>query len=106
MLGKLLRTRNWRSIHLSHSFSDLNRFANTQNVAPLYSEMSFCFSYTSSDPSLRSAAVEGLQATQAQEAADFQAQQAALGSFTTRDTFNFVEADAFSGLEQLLGVLN
>jgi hypothetical protein len=61
---------------------------------------------TSTDPSLRTAAVEGLQADQAQQAATLQAQQAAWESFTTRDTFSFVEADAFTGLEQLLGVLN
>jgi hypothetical protein len=60
----------------------------------------------SSNPGLRDAAVQGLQADQAQQAANFQAQQAAWESFTTRDTFNFVEADAFTGLEELLGVLN
>ena len=60
----------------------------------------------SSNPGLRDAAVQGLQADQAQREANFQAQQVAWESFTTRDTFNLVEADAFTGLEQLLGVLN
>ena len=61
---------------------------------------------TSTDPSLRTATVEGLQADQAQQAATLQAQQTAWESFTTRDAFSFVEADAFTGLEELLGVLN
>ena len=61
---------------------------------------------TSTDPSLRTAAVVGLQADQAHQAANLQAQQAAWESFATRDMFSFVEADAFTGLEQLLGVLN
>jgi hypothetical protein len=60
----------------------------------------------SSNPGLKDAAVQGLQADQAQQIANYQAQQAAWGSFTTQDTFNFLEADAFTGLEQLLGVLN
>lgn len=60
----------------------------------------------SSNPSVRDTAIQGLQADQAQEMANYQAQQAAWDSFTTQDTFNFVEADAFTGLEQLLGVLN
>jgi hypothetical protein len=61
----------------------------------------------SSNPGLRDAAIQGLQADQAQQIENYQAQQAAWDSFTTtQDTFNFVEADAFTGLEQLLGILN
>jgi hypothetical protein len=61
----------------------------------------------SSNSALSSMAIQGLQANQAQEVASFQAQQVAWESFTAaRETFNFVEADAFTGLEQLLGVLN
>ena len=59
----------------------------------------------SSNPSLRDEAIEGLQADQAQQTANFQAQQAAWDSFTTQDTFDFIETDAFTGLEELLGVL-
>lgn len=56
---------------------------------------------------LNQMAMQGLQAQQAQQMATYQAQQAAWESFAAaRDTFNFVEADAFTGLEQLLGVLN
>jgi len=56
---------------------------------------------------LNQMAMQGLQVQQAQQMATYQAQQAAWESFSAaRDTFNFVEADAFSGLEQLLGVLN
>jgi hypothetical protein len=61
----------------------------------------------SSNAALSSMAIQGLQADQAQQMATYQAQQAAWDSFSSaRDSFNFVEADAFSGLEQLLGVLN
>jgi hypothetical protein len=47
-----------------------------------------------------------LEADQAQQSANYQAQQVAWESFATQDTFNFIEADTFTGLEQLLGVLN
>lgn len=53
-----------------------------------------------------SMAIENLQAQQAQETARLQAEQATWDSITTQETFTFVEADAFTGLEQLLGVLN
>lgn len=61
----------------------------------------------SSNAALASTAIQGLQAEQAQQMASFQAQQAAWDSFTsTSDSFNFLDIDAFSGLEELLGVLN
>jgi len=51
--------------------------------------------------------IQNLQAQQAQQMATYQAQQSAWESFAASgNTFNFVEADAFSGLEQLLGILN
>lgn len=60
----------------------------------------------SSNPALAAAAVQGLQADQAQKIANYEAQEAAFDTFTTRDTFDFLEADSFTGLEELLGVLN
>ena len=63
----------------------------------------------SSNAAVRAQALEGVQtidAIRASEIAKYQAQQAAWDSFTTRYTFNLIEADAFSALEQLLGVLN
>jgi hypothetical protein len=61
----------------------------------------------SSNPALSAAAVQGLQADQAQQVANYQAQQAAWGAFNeTQQTFDFIEADAFAALEELLGVLN
>jgi len=54
-----------------------------------------------------STAIQGSQAEQAQQMAAFQSQQAAWDSFTsTSDSFNFLDADAFTGLEELLGVLS
>jgi hypothetical protein len=39
--------------------------------------------------------------------AAYQSQQVAWDSFTlASDSFNFIDVDAFSGLEELLGVLN
>lgn len=56
---------------------------------------------------LNQMAMQGLQAQQAQQISTLQAQEAAWANFAAaRDTFNFVEADAFTGLELLLGVLN
>jgi hypothetical protein len=61
----------------------------------------------SSNAALASTAVQGLQAEQAQQMASFQTQQDAWDSFTlASDSFNFLDVDAFSGLEELLGVLN
>jgi hypothetical protein len=61
----------------------------------------------SSNSALASTAIQGLQTEQAQQMAAFQSQQAAWDSFTlASDSFNFLDVDAFSGLEELLGVLN
>ena len=63
----------------------------------------------SSNAAVKDQALQGvqtIQAIKASEIANYQFQQAAWDSFTTRDTFNLVEADAFSALEQLLGALN
>jgi hypothetical protein len=60
-----------------------------------------------SNSAVASTAVQGLQAEQAQQMAAFQSQEAAWDSFTlASDSFNFLDVDAFSGLEELLGVLN
>lgn len=61
----------------------------------------------SSNAALASTAVQGLQAEQAQHMATFQEQQDAWDSFSlASDSFNFLDVDAFSGLEELLGVLS
>jgi len=60
----------------------------------------------SANSTLRDAAVGGLQAEQAQQTASVQAQQAARETLPAQDVFNSLEADAFTALEQLLGVLN
>jgi len=60
----------------------------------------------SANPAVRDAGIQGLATDQAQQNANYQAQQVAFGSFANQETFNFVEADAYTGLEELLGVLN
>lgn len=61
----------------------------------------------SSNTALGSMAIQGLQANQAQLMANEDVQQAAWDNFVAaRDAFIFVEADSFTGLEELLGVVN
>jgi hypothetical protein len=62
---------------------------------------------TYANSAVASTAIQGLQAAQEQQMAAYQSQQVAWDSFTlASDSFNFIDVDAFSGLEELLGVLN
>lgn len=60
----------------------------------------------SSNPGVRDAGIQGLETDHAQQVANYQAQQVAWNAFANQDTFDFIEADAFTELEELLGVLN
>jgi hypothetical protein len=56
---------------------------------------------------LQQMAIQGLKADQTQRAAISQAQQRAQDSFVNvTDTFDLIDANAFEGVEKLLGVLN
>jgi hypothetical protein len=54
---------------------------------------------------MQTMAVQAIQADEARQAAMYQSQQAVWDSITARDAFGFIEAEAFTGLEQLIGVL-